>query len=263
MFTTTKILPSDEGYPSTGGDGANGTVAGEGEIVRDKAEDNHLDSDNRLAKKKHFGEEDNRRRHETMENGKFDTDSSRDHPNSSAKEDILLAGKIPASCGVSKDSEKEDPHTSRRSKQNEHDGSTTPKHEDSLHSMELHAGDGESSVATSCTLAQRSGTHRLARPSWRNYARESKMLLDNADEYPLKVPGAVFMEHPAESEAAKLLKRHDRRVEDVRAKQEKVGELMKLVMDHDPDISESPLPDIDKVFPTNRSSDKLQSDFRV
>ena len=94
----TKVLPSDEGYPSIGGDGANSTVvAGEEGIGQDKAKDDHLDSDNSLAKKPHpepsdtnFGE-DNNRRQETMKNEKFDPDPS--------KEDILLEEKMLASRG--------------------------------------------------------------------------------------------------------------------------------------------------------------------
>lgn len=272
----TKVLPSDEGYPSNGGDGANSTVAGEGEIGQDKAKDDHLDNGNRLTKKTHpepsdanFGEDHNRRQ-VTVKNEKFDPDPS--------KEDILQ--KMLASRGVSKDSGNGGPHSSRTFKLVEHDDeSTTLKHEKRLSSnhgsidpgsekpcdssMELHADVEESSAATRSTLSQQSGTHRLTRPSSKKYARESKMLLGNAEQNPLKVPGVIFMEHPAQSKAATLLRRHGRRVEDVRAKKGKVEELMKLVMDHDPDISESPLPDIDKVFPMNRSSDKLQSDFHV
>lgn len=271
-----KVLPSDERYPSTKGYGANSTVAGEGKIVKDKAKADHLDSDNRSPKKNHleasgtnFGEGYSRRQ-ETMRNSKFD-------PNPS-KEGILHEEEMLASRGVSKDSGKRGPHSSKPFELIEHDGSTTLKHEkrlssnhgsidqgseQSFRSMELHADDKELSVAASSTLSQRSGTHRLTRPSLRKYARESKRLLGDAEQNSLEVPGAIFMEHPAESKASELLKRHNRRVEDVRDKQGKVEELMKLVMDHDPGINECPLPDIDKVFPMNRSSDKLQNDFRV
>ena len=78
-------------------------------------------------------------------------------------------------------------------------------------------------------------------------------ILGNGKEVPFTVPESMFMGHPAWSKAAEFLGRHERRVQDVRAKKKEVTKLMKLVMDHDPASSGSPLPDVDKIFPVNRS----------
>lgn len=70
---------------------------------------------------------------------------------------------------------------------------------------------------------------------------------------PFVVPQTMFMGHPLGSTAAEFLERHKYRVQEIRAKREDVDAVMKLVMDHDPASSGSPLPDIDAVFPDNRS----------
>lgn len=76
---------------------------------------------------------------------------------------------------------------------------------------------------------------------------------------PLKVPQTMFMGHPVGSTAAEFLERQKHRVQDIRSQQEKSSRLMKLVMEHSAASSGSPLPDVDVVFPDDRS-DRDQGD---
>lgn len=75
----------------------------------------------------------------------------------------------------------------------------------------------------------------------------------NRKRAPLRVPQTMFMGHPVGSTAAQFLERQKHRVQDVTGKREKASRLMKLVMEHSAAATGSPLPDIDVVFPDDRS----------
>ena len=76
------------------------------------------------------------------------------------------------------------------------------------------------------------------------------------------VPPAMFMGHPVGSLSAEFLERHERRVKEATIRRESVSELLKLVMNHDPVSSGSPMPDIDVVFP-DYHSDQNEGDWFV
>lgn len=75
----------------------------------------------------------------------------------------------------------------------------------------------------------------------------------NRKRAPFRVPQTMFMGHPVGSTAAQFLERQKHRVQDVTSKREKASCLMKLVMEHSAAATGSPLPDIDIVFPDDRS----------
>ena len=77
-----------------------------------------------------------------------------------------------------------------------------------------------------------------------------------------RAPPAMSMGHPVGSLSAEFLERHERRVKEAAIRRESVSELLKLVMNHDPVSSGSPMPDIDVVFP-DYHSDQNEGDWFV
>eukprot|EP00904_Undaria_pinnatifida_P001578 jgi/Undpi1/11420/HiC_scaffold_30.g13717.m1 len=92
---------------------------------------------------------------------------------------------------------------------------------------------------------------------------------DNANNKPASekrpsfhAPPAMYMGHPVGSPAAEFLERHERRVKEAAVRRVSVSELLKLVMNHDPVSSGSPMPDVDVVFP-DYHSDQNEGDWFV
>lgn len=77
-----------------------------------------------------------------------------------------------------------------------------------------------------------------------------------------RAPPAMYMGHPVGSLSAEFLERHERRVREATIRRESVSELLKLVMNHDPVSSGSPMPDVDVVFP-DYHSDQNEGDWFV
>lgn len=77
-----------------------------------------------------------------------------------------------------------------------------------------------------------------------------------------RAPPVMSMGHPVGSLSAEFLERHERRVKEATIRRESVSELLKLVMNHDPVSSGSPMPDVDVVFPDYRS-DQNEGDWFV
>lgn len=79
---------------------------------------------------------------------------------------------------------------------------------------------------------------------------------------PFHVPQAMYMGHPVGSPAAEFLEGQQHRLAQVKTRREEVAELLKLVMEHNPKISGSGLPDVDEVFPYMRGRENDQQGDR-
>lgn len=146
-----------------------------------------------------------------------------------------------------------------REESKDHSGASSSRSNNTLDTDECDEEEDFNPAGGGGAVFVRRGTRRFVP---RSSPDEGNDKLASERRPSFRAPPAMYMGHPVGSLSAEFLERHERRVREATIRRESVSELLKLVMNHDPVSSGSPMPDVDVVFP-DYHSDQNEGDWFV